>query len=54
MSYLEGIDIGGNLRSAKTLDFTVPKNCFPLARYDLEKLRRDIDRDEVSRGPASV
>lgn len=54
MSYLEGIDIGGTLRSAATLDFAAPQACFPLAHYDLQKLRRDMARDEISRGPASV
>jgi threonine synthase len=54
MSYLAGIDIGGSLCPPGTLDFAVPRGAFPTARYDLHKLRRDIARKEIDRGPASV
>jgi threonine synthase len=51
---LAGIELDGALRPASTLEFAVPSGRFPLARYDLQKMRREIARDEISRGPASV
>jgi len=54
LSYLISIDVDGAARPAATLDFSGPQGAFPLARYDLAKIRRTIGRDEVRRGPASL
>src|SRR5262245_32029380 len=54
MSYLIGIDIAGSHHPSETLDFSAPPGQFPLARYDLQKVRRNLARSEVARGPASM
>ncbi len=54
MSYLTAIDIGPASRPATTLDFAAPPGVFPLARYDLAKIRATFSRDEIARGPASI
>ncbi len=53
-SFLTGIDIDGVSRPAPTLDFSGPPGSFPLARYDLARIRHKIERSEVGRGPASI
>ena len=54
MSYVTGIDVGGEQRAAESLDFSGPRGTFPLVRYDLARLKREIPRDEVRRGPTSI
>lgn len=54
MSYLISIDVNGAARPAATLDFSGPSGSFPLARYDLPRMRNAVTRDEVRRGPASI
>lgn len=54
MSYLTLIEIGKEMRPATTLDFAGASGAFPLARYDLAKLRNTVGREEIKRGPASI
>lgn len=54
MSYLTSIDINGVAKPAATLDFSGPPGAFPLARYDLPKIRSAMQRDEIRRGPNSI
>ena len=54
MSYLTSIDINGVAKPAATLDFSGPPGAFPLARYDLPKIRSAVKRDEIKRGPNSI
>jgi threonine synthase len=54
MNYLTAIQIGDATRPANTLDFSGHQGSFPLARYDLAKIRNALSRDEIKRGPASI
>ena len=54
MNDLTAITLGETARPANTLDFAGPPGSFPLARYDLPKIRSAIKRDEINRGPASI
>jgi len=54
VGYLSSVDVQGVARPAATLDFAGPPGSFPVARYDLAKIRSTISRDEVKRGPASI
>jgi len=54
MTYLISIEVNGAARPAATLDFSAAPGSFPLARYDLERLRRTLERKEIERGPASI
>jgi len=54
MNYLNAIHVGEITRPASTLDFSGSAGSFPLARYDLPKIRNSIGRDEIQRGPASI
>jgi threonine synthase len=54
MNYVTSIQVGTTARPATALDFAGPPGAFPLARYDLAKIRSAIKRDEIARGPASI
>ena len=54
MSFLTAIEVNGEQRSPLTLDFGGPPGAFPLARYDLAKIRSTMGRKEIARGPASI
>ena len=54
MNFLTAIQVGETARPATTLDFAGPQGSFPLARYDLAKIKSAIGRDEIRRGPASI
>lgn len=54
MTFLTSIKAGDVVRPADTLDFSGAPSTFPLAQYDLAKLRKTVSRDEVAKGPSSV
>ncbi len=54
MSFLTAIAVANETRPADTIDFAGPTGSFPLACYDLARLRGTMKRDEIQRGPHSI
>ena len=52
MTFLTSIKTGDVVRPADRLDFSGAPGTFPLAQYDLAKLRNTVSRNEVAKGPS--